>query len=135
MTRPTFSSTRMPAKCGGDRAGGSRSVEDGSPHAPAMTCHPVPCGERRVAEFGFTVSYSVLSLRRRGRRFALNILISDKFLSYLTPQILATRPMNLERNLERNPVSGLRSRPGCSRLCTLARLASCLSSAVRSRAG
>jgi len=28
--------------------GGGRSVEDGSPHAPAMTCHPVPYGERRV---------------------------------------------------------------------------------------
>ena len=33
------------------------AVKDGSPHAPAMTCHPVPYGERRVAEFGFTVSY------------------------------------------------------------------------------
>jgi hypothetical protein len=65
MTRPTFSSMRMPAKCGGDRAGGGRSVEDGSPHAPAMTCHPVPYGES--GEFGFTImSCSVLSLRRLG---------------------------------------------------------------------
>jgi len=76
MTRPTFSSMWMPAKCGGDRAGGGRSVEDGSPHAPAMTCHPVPCGERRVAEFGFTVSYSVLSLRRLGPLRIDDILIS-----------------------------------------------------------
>jgi hypothetical protein len=67
MTRPTFSSMRMPAKCGGDRAGGGRSVEDGSPHAPAMTCHPVPYGERRVrVHYNVVFGVVLLSLRRLG---------------------------------------------------------------------